>query len=84
MKINDSQESKSLFSYRPAESSPSVSSDSSIASAVEEKNLVKPKGSWRDSQIFLAIIITILSTLWVQITMQRHAPFIRTAQCYFN
>ena len=25
-----------------------------------------------------------LSTLWVQITMQRNAPFIRTAQCFFN
>jgi hypothetical protein len=84
MKINDSQESKSLFSYQPGDSSPSISSESSITSITEDKNPVKSKGSWRDTQIFLAIIITILSTLWVQITMQRHAPFVRAAQCYFN
>lgn len=84
MKINDSQESKSLFSYQPGDSSPSISSESSITSITEDKNVVKSKSSWRDTQILLAIIVTILSTLWVQITMQRHAPFIRTAQCYFN
>lgn len=40
--------------------------------------------STRYIQIILSIIIVVLSTLWVQITMQRNAPFIRTAQCFFN
>lgn len=35
-------------------------------------------------QIILSIVIVILSTLWVQIAMQRKAPFVRTAQSYFN
>lgn len=40
--------------------------------------------SSRSAQIVLSILIVVLSTLWVQITMQRHAPFVRTAQSYFN
>jgi hypothetical protein len=35
-------------------------------------------------QILLSIAIVVLSTLWVQITMQRHAPFARASQSYFN
>jgi hypothetical protein len=39
---------------------------------------------YRRVQIVLSLLLVILSTLWVQITVQRHGPFIRTAQCFFN
>lgn len=38
----------------------------------------------RRTQIILAIALVALTTLWVQISVQRHGPFIRTAQCFFN
>jgi hypothetical protein len=38
----------------------------------------------RRTQIIISILLILFSTLWVQITVQRHAPFIRTAQCFFN
>ena len=40
--------------------------------------------SYRRIQIALSLLLVILATLWVQITVQRHGPFIRTAQCFFN
>jgi hypothetical protein len=50
----------------------------------EQQEIFKFDNPFRNWQIILSILITVLATLWVQITMQYHAPFIRTAQCYFN
>jgi len=39
---------------------------------------------YRRIQIVISLLSVILATLWVQVTVQRHAPFVRTAQCFFN
>jgi len=51
---------------------------------MSNNNIIHFQNPYRNRQIYISIFITVLTTLWVQITMQHYAPFVRASQCFFN
>jgi hypothetical protein len=90
MKVNESYD-KNSSSQEPSlpffsEISKKTSSQQGLSEHKDEptRTPIHFNNPYRNAQILLAILIVVLSTLWVQIAMQHNAPFIRSAQCYFN